>query len=603
MDPATQDAIETMRQLQKLSRELQPVKTALAALLKRERVNPNPLAAAGSVDKIALRVLDVSRKYSAFFDRASYLLNCELPRLQRLTPLLEVSEKNRVDSAQNGHEKAEVHQDAFRHVCSPNVPHIMRPMNYHMVQETLRLHMEMVDYLIATERYQLARRVADAYGLPLYWFPKLVTLALPALPPIQGNSNNNTTTSEERGRDSGSLSASTFVSPFLTATATEEAPMSIPAALEPVQIAIQCIEGRHSVTEAIAYCEERLLSALECIDTAQRRKITEVLDDLLIDLHATRLLQIYRDGRADQQSIIQYIAAHLLPRAMHRPIFVQTIINTVTLHEPYTSEMSRADGGGQRSPTPKSKKVIAANKDAAQLVASMMSVEGYHKLAMSFHRVVVLVGSQMVAMIGSVRRDLGFASEENDQMNEWRHTLPDLATRIVATSIFLKDEYLDRMVVERRASVGPLVAPISESHLNTQSGSAAFDEAMIAVVEETLSRLPGLRPHSSSNSNSNNLAPLTATELLAAEEEWSNNVLFIKRPTRFYCYFTKECFDGGTGGNYPIALPNGTVVSKVAMMQSCLKKTGEGDRSQSIVVCPRTKEEFSFSSLKRIFVT
>ncbi|PBJ70011.1 hypothetical protein TcG_01971 [Trypanosoma cruzi] len=615
MNPATQDTIETFRQLQKLSRELQPVKAALETLVKREQANPNPTAAAGSLDKIALRVLNVSRKYSVFFDRASFLLECELPRLQRMTPLLEIKEEHESSLRPNGHKKDDdATNDAFRYVCSPKVPHILNRENYYIIRGMLRLRMEMVDYLIATERYQLARHVADTYGLPLFWFPTLMSLALPPLPPIQGgsmsgnknNSNNSNNSFENQGRKSDSLPTSNFLTADFTVSHPEEQGQPS-TTVAPEHIAIQCIEARHSVTEAIAYCEERLLPAVERIDDKRQKKVLEMLYDLLVELHATRLLQIFRDGQTADHVVFQYIATHLLPHATRRPAFVQAIINAVTPQNvsynssAITAETSFTSGGDERcSASPKARSVLTKkNEESVRLVVCMMSVEGYHKLAVSFHKVAVLLGSQLLSISEALGRIHGKQKESDEMTNGWKHTLPDLVTRVVATSIFLKDEYFDRMVMERLASASLLSQPIPESHLNTQSGSVAFDQSMMTLVEETLSSTTIL----GSKNEEVSTMPLTAAELLEAEDRWSNDVLFIRRSTRFYCYLTKECLDGGTGGNYPIALPNGTVLSKLAVMQCCMKKTSEGERSQNIVVCPRTKEEFSSSSLRRIFVT
>ncbi|RNF27027.1 uncharacterized protein Tco025E_00711 [Trypanosoma conorhini] len=621
MNPATQDTIETLRQLQKLSRELQPVKAALAALVKREQANPTPLAAAVSLDKIASRVFNVSRMYSAFFDRASFLLERELPRLQCMTPLLGMKEEDDKRPTSNAaNKKDDVAHDAFRYVCSPTMPHILNRANYHILRGVLRLRMEMVDYLIATKRYQLAFHVADVYGLPLFWFPTLISLLLPPLPPIQGgsisgasnnnsNSNNvNNNSSENQGRRSESLPTSAFVTPSLIPSHPEEQGTAY-GTVAPEHIAIQCIEARHSVTEAIEYCEERLLPAVERIDNKRRQKVLMMLHDLLVELHATRLLQIFRDGTTADHVVVQYIAAHLLPHASRRPAFVQAIINVATpRNEPYNSpgtnaeKPSTSDAEERCASSSKAKAeslLSQKNEESARLVVSMMSVEGYHKLAVSFHKVAILLGSQLLSVSEALGRLHGKEVESEEAVHGWTHPLPDLVTRLVATSIFLKDEYFDRMVLERRAAVSPFNPPIPETHLNTQSGSVAFDQSMMTLVEETLSSTLVL----GSRNEEPSTVSLTAGDLLDAEERWSNDVLFIKRPTRFYCYLTKECLDGGTGGNYPVALPNGTVVSKLAVMQYCMKKSNEGNLSHNIVVCPRTKEEFSFSSLRRIFVT
>lgn len=611
MNLATQDAIETLRQLQKLSKELQPVKTALAALLQREQANPNPLAAAESLENILSRVVSVSQKYSSFLNRACFLLECELPRLQRVTPLLAMGDESTKSPASDAHAKKDaVAHDPFRYVCSPTVPHVLKPENYDIVRRMLCLRIEMVDYLIVTERYQLALHVLDAYGLPLFWFPKLLPFALPPLPPIQSsgskatNSGAVSNTADSEGMKFESLSSSFLGSLCLPSSHVEEQRTVV----APEHIAIHCIEARHSVTEAIAYCEERLQPALLHLDTVRRPKISERVDDLLADLHATRLLQMYMDGKTDEKNVIKYISAHLLPYATRRPDFVQPIIDLVTLqHDLYTANSSteasvtdREDPFLAMTKTNKAKVVTAEKREKSlRLVACMMSMEGYHKLAVSFYQVAVLLESQVLSALKASGGRQKRNTEDEGNMVQPSHILPDLLVRVVVTSILLKDEYFDRMVLQRSADVFSTPLSTLETHLDTQSGSVAFDQSIMSVVEEMFSCLSSEAPHHKSST----VAPLTAAKLLEVEDRWNNDVLFIKRPTRFYCHFTRKCFDGGTDTNCPMALPNGTVVSRLALMHSGTRKAGEVERRQNSVVCPRTKESFPFSLLRRIYVT
>lgn len=631
MNSASQDIADTVRQLQKLSRELQPVKAALAAIAKRERATPNAATAAGSLDKVASRVQEVSRKYSSFFSRVNFLLDAEFPRLQAITPLLEVC-RDGEDTSGEGNSG----QDPFRLVCSPIVPHILNRTSYHVVCGVIRLHMEMVDYLIATERYQLACHVADAYGLPLYLFPRLAALVLPPLPPIQNNSAG----SEERGggRDSTSLPASALVSPYLgpvSAKATLGSNETGPPhdSVPPEHIAVKCIEAKHSVMEAIAYCEGKLLPALESIEPERRPKEMEVLYDLLLDLHVTRILQLFQGGTTGQEAIHVYLANNILRWATRRPYFVQTVINALTLRSEagataVSPQKSAVQNGRERTPNGRSAcRTSQKDEEAIRLVACMMSVEGYRKLAVLFHRGAILAGSQILSLAETLERRRASAASQSQAvgsdacastMEGCKCELPDLVVRAVAASILLKDEYFDRMVISRRSAAdaenggGETQAiQIPPTHLNTQSGSAAFDGAVMAIVEEMLRSFFCNKQNSEAQQSGrgksldgvNSCVPLNASDLLQVEERWSNDVIFIRRPTRFYCYITKECFDGGRGGNYPLALPNGTVVSKLAIMQYHSKNVSQSDHAQPVVVCPRTGEEFPISAIKRIFVT
>lgn len=638
MNSATQDAIEALRQLQKLSKELQPVKAALAALLKREQASPNPLAAADSLEKVAVRVAAVSDKYNSFFDRISFLLGCELPRLQRVTPLLATEEGNKNDTALNGHAKTKGNDvtthDAFLYVCSPTVPHILRRENYNMVRRMLHLRMEIVDYLIATGRYQIALHVLDAYGLPLFCFPKLLQIVLPSLPPIQsGNNNNNGINNNNinnnvngvKNRNSlsgfaenpgatklASQYALLFGTPYLPFLKKDElqAPQS---ALTPEQISINCIEKNHSVIEAIAYCEERLRPAIKRIDTVWRQNMLKKLDDLLVDLHATRLLQMFVDEKTDQKNVLTYISTHFLRCVSRKPSFVQKIIDAVTLSDDprlisaYIAEpATHSSGGNNFISTGLNASADAAKSldESMQLVAHLMSAEGYHRLAVAFHHVAILVGSHifLIAEQLALRQERRIGDEgEGKETSPSPHILPDLVSRVVVASVLLKDEYLDRMVLQRRADVCPTASASFNGHLNTQSGSAAFDQSIISVIEEIMSHMFA---ESSQNKNVAVAVPFTPAELLEAEDIWSNDVLFIRRPTRFYCHLTKKCFDGGTGANCPVAFPNGTVVSRLALLQSSIGMIGDGEEQlQNSVVCPRTNEDFPSSSLRRIFVT
>lgn len=179
---------------------------------------------------------------------------------------------------------------------------------------------------------------------------------------------------------------------------------------------------------------------------------------------------------------------------------------------------------------------------------------------------------------------------------------------------------------------------IAASRLRTQSDSPAFDAAMMAVIEALLAG--ALDRHGNATTRNKSIGiggggasgspvaspigyprggggggagraqqrRLTAEELLAAEEAFSSNVLFIKRSTRYYCARTNELMTGSTsteGTNaFPVALPNGMVIAEKAIGDYLHTMTSsDGRRRKTGVVIPPSNAFFDTTELKRIFVT
>ena len=93
MTAASQEMADLLREVQKLQKELQPVRSAVAALQKRESETPNPAAAGASLHKVASRLETVRLKYEPFLTRLQELLSDEVPAFLQQTPLLAVGEE------------------------------------------------------------------------------------------------------------------------------------------------------------------------------------------------------------------------------------------------------------------------------------------------------------------------------------------------------------------------------------------------------------------------------------------------------------------------------------------------------------------------------
>lgn len=504
----TQELVNVVKELQKLSKELGPVKTALAALKKREQATPNPQAAAVSIEKIAARVTGVHAKYLPYMERAQQLVQEDVPHVLLQTPVVGIPREALEKEVDNAHSVAEqrtrgltgiadqsgADEDGITNrshlpaalrpgslleeVCPSQFPYAVPPEYYELYHDQLRLRLEMVDYLIETGRPAIAKAVQQGYGLPSLWFPSLSAME--------------------------------------TATAALLSPSN-----------------------------NSFLSVSPAVTPAWR-------------------------------------GARMPPAVITSPDQI------------VTTPGGSGTAAGVTAETPV--------RPTAE-VYTLLSPD-HHELSPAAH--------------GTT----GLLPPATD--------MPDLVARVVSTGIFLKDEYFDRMVLEHHMSarvdsgaenaddgrekaatreygnaLHARIRSIVRSHICTQSGSTQFDLSMMNVIEELLAC--GLLHRQVSSPEGSVVEPtstLTPCQLLLAEGTWSNDILFIRRPTRYYCVHSGITMDGSSDDTYPLALPNGMVVSKDGLTNLLLTKrsvTGSG-RWQTAVVCPPSQTAFDLENLTRIFV-
>ncbi|CCW66597.1 unnamed protein product [Phytomonas sp. Hart1] len=102
-------------------------------------------------------------------------------------------------------------------------------------------------------------------------------------------------------------------------------------------------------------------------------------------------------------------------------------------------------------------------------------------------------------------------------------------------------------------------------------------------------------------------------EMLCAEDVWSGDIVFIKRPTRYYCVRSATCMDGGDDDTVPVALPNGLIVCEDELPKST-RNDSEGKIKEStiaMVASARRRANHLFSpktyinpgAVRRIFIT
>lgn len=202
------------------------------------------------------------------------------------------------------------------------------------------------------------------------------------------------------------------------------------------------------------------------------------------------------------------------------------------------------------------------------------------------------------------------------------HKLPDLVARCIATAIMLKDEYFDRIVLERVALqhhlmecqrrrktnehvsesyevihhrvVANYISSISHHHLLTQSDSTSFDRNMLCISEHLLQRVIG--PHrwrglsGDDDDDDDELLALrrwlSPSELLEAQEVW-NTSIFVKRPTKYFCT------EVGLPTDEPFALQDsGIITSLEGIKRRCRRAAAAGKQHES-----------TSSSAQKIYVT
>ncbi|CCW60583.1 unnamed protein product [Phytomonas sp. EM1] len=65
-------------------------------------------------------------------------------------------------------------------------------------------------------------------------------------------------------------------------------------------------------------------------------------------------------------------------------------------------------------------------------------------------------------------------------------------------------------------------------------------------------------------------------ELLAAEDVWGGDIMFIKRPTRYYCVSSATCMEGAGEETTPVALPSGVIVSEAEIPRNARSHGEDG---------------------------
>ncbi|KAG5493914.1 hypothetical protein JKF63_01746 [Porcisia hertigi] len=539
MSAARQEMTDLLREVQKLQKELQPVRSAVNALQKREAGTPNAAATGASLKKVATRLESVKQKYKPYLVRLHELLSDEVPAYLQQTPLLAANVEslehcpggtrgapNERDTAASSFSVAKNTSDNAAHLlqqaCPPSTPHLLQPENLRFTQQQLRLRAEMVEYLIVTNRIDIAEHLVREYGLPLHWFPRLVL----------------------RHRER------IFAA---SANGTESSPIKQPA----------------SATE----------------DTAVPTVATQVLRS-----------PMQLPSPFHPRSSATGAQTPSLPRS---PLPQPTLASLV--------DVSPSGGPrGNRNSTPPASSGQSPPTQQQQQRREMGATGVLHSQA------------------SSTADTAGAAAAAGA-------TMPDLVARVVSAAMYLKDEYLDRMVLERtleqhlgtaapselanaastsasktsssaatpleryKACVLSRIANIPRHHLHTQSGDEAFDSAMMNIIEDLL--VYGLQKwaegHSVAATDAEETAAeskkraelqrtlttdtlLTPQEMLLADKVWSEDILFLKRPTRFYCVESGLSTDDSSASALamPRARTTGEMVSKcVAINQDALDST------------------------------
>ncbi|KPA82203.1 hypothetical protein ABB37_03325 [Leptomonas pyrrhocoris] len=584
MTAASQEMADLLREVQKLQKELQPVRSAVAALQKRESETPNPAAAGASLHKVAARLAAVKHKYEPFLARLQQLVADEVPAFLQQTPLLAMGEeafeaKAATDAGQDtgagltpaaarsstrsavgeaNPSTLPAQEDAarlLREVCPPSIPHLLQPENLRFTQQQLRLRAEMVEYLIATDRLAIADHVARSYGLPVQWFPRLVAL--------------------RRERTYGDAAVAHAAS-----TSAAAAPAT---------------NGVHSPTAG---------------------------------LHA---------GAPTPMA-----SPLVMPPPRPRDLSGGGVAPKSPIQLPPSSAPARP-GSASATPTrqagsPAGQTVPGASESFTALPPSArppQQRDGQSPSVPPTHR---RGSSAAVEENGASAAAAAAAAAGTSSPSAATAAMPDLVARVISAAMFLKDDYMDRMVLERtlEQSVGLVSAPqspttnsdaesahrtlleqyktcvlsriahIPRQHLHTQSGDPVFDSVMMNVIEDLL--VYGLQRWAEDDTGVPDASAevqrgvevaealaaetkkrkaellrtlttdtfLTAEEMLLADKVWSEDVLFLKRPTRFYCVETGLSTDESAGpeGTAPRARATGEVISQlVAEAEGALDAT------------------------------
>ncbi|GET92233.1 hypothetical protein, conserved [Leishmania tarentolae] len=566
MAAARQEMADLLREVQKLQKELQPVRSAVAALQKREADTPNAAAAGASLKKVATRLETVKHKYKPHLTRLQELLLDEVPSYLQQTPLLAADvesmdhhpggpprgTRNTTNERLTAGSSSSVTKNAsddtadlLQQVCPPSTPHLLQPENLRFTHQQLRLRAEMVEYLIETNRIDIAEHLVREYGLPLQWFPRLVLL--------------------HRERIFGA-----------TADAMESSHTAPPAG---------ALAGTTTVAAAAGRSQSLPTSSASLPATpAMRSHVAAVPPKSPIQLSLT----------ASPKRIVAGLPTPSLPRSpAQQPLPTSSTGASTPVGQHLNRSAPSPAPSAHSPPTPQ-------QQQRESKVASVLPSQA----------------SSHAVMAGAVTSPA---------------MMPDLVARVVTTAMYLKDEYLDRMVLERTLEQHLGTAPSSESenaattrgnsmlpsrsstplerykacvlgrianiprhHLHTQSGDDVFDSAIMNIIEDLL--VYGLQKWAEAVSVAAVEAEeasvelkkaellrtlttdtlLTPQEMLLADKVWSEEILLLKRPTRFYCVESGVSTDDETASALamPRARISGEVVSKfVAMSHDVLDST------------------------------
>ncbi|CAJ1007758.1 hypothetical protein Q4I28_003071 [Leishmania naiffi] len=567
MAAARQEMADLLREVQKVQKELQPVRSAVAVLQKREADTPNAAATGASLKKVATRLESVRHKYRPYLMRLNELLFDEVPAYLQQTALLAAdaeSPEQHPDGASRGRRNVpnerlnatfsssvkSTNDDAahlLQQVCPPSTPHLVQPENLRFTQQQLRLRTEIVEYLIETNRIDIAEHVVCEYGLPLQWFPRLVLL--------------------HRQRIFGTA-----------------------------------IEGVESLRNALPPSATAGVTAATVTSGLSRSFPAPG-----VSLPVTPSTRPRASGAPPKSPILQQFSASSKSNA--------TGVPAPSLPRSPAPRTTSASSAGASTPMG-----LHVNRSAVLTASSVI------------HSPPTPQQQQRESGVTSVFLSQGPSSTDTTGAAAAPVTMPDLVVRVVSAAMYLKDEYLDRMVLERtleqhlgtaassvsanaastrgnstsspnsatspdryKACVLSRIANIPRHHLHTQSGDDAFDNAMMNIIEDLL--VYGLQrwaevdsatvadaEEAAAESKKKAELQLTLTtdtlltpqEMLLADKVWNEDILFLKRPTRFYCVESGLSTDDGTASALamPRARTNGEVVSKlVAVNHDALDST------------------------------
>lgn len=542
---APTEIADLLREIQKIQKELQPVRTAIATLKKRETETPNPQAAAASLVKVATRLNSVIKRYEPPLTRLDVLLNEEVPSYLAQTSLLCVPEKcfdtNRLGTSSSaaaaspprtkaGHQVGSAkdpstHFASFlKDVCPPALPHLLQPENFQFTRQQLQLRAEIVEYLIETDRLPLALHVVASYSLPVSWFPKLAAMQC-----------------EQRDKRYSVGTTQSFsksmASPLITPASRPPTGSQLPKT--PIMLPSSSIpSGRNPPFASPVGAGPRGSSATgpSSANAGSNESPLMLRSPLMLPRGAKQQLKredriAHPPGPSLPNLVARVVAAsmYLKDEYMDR-MTLQRIVEMQWLKE----QQQRSALDGPRG--------LTASKDDEETRES--EAEEAKKS-----------GSR-----------LGFLS-----------FLPPRIFARAGTEGNAHDNFALRYnsYVTARAGAIPL------HHLHTQSGDDVFDTTMMSIIEEVVTH--GLRhwsteidetprgggstavKHKRRQGKAPNNLILSPDELRLADDIWNEEVLFLKRPTRFYCPSDGCSSDdpASVSTATPQALRSGEVISSI----------------------------------------